>query len=96
MGPVWNGGDAGEGDLLANCYKRSLGLTVGNNLSSVAFSAISTGVYHFPLERAARIAVETTAEFLGRGDGPERLIFGCFGQDSVAAYEKALAALDQV
>ncbi len=94
IGPVWNSGDAGEDDLLANCYKRSLELTVGNNLTCVAFPAISTGVYHFPLERAAKIAVETVAEFLNRGDGPERVIFCCFGKESVAAHEKALAALD--
>jgi O-acetyl-ADP-ribose deacetylase (regulator of RNase III) len=94
VGPVWNGGNAGEDVLLASCYRRALGLTVGNNLKSGAFLAISTGVYRFPPERAARIAVEAVAEFLGRGDGPERVIFCCFGQDSVAAQEKALAALD--
>ena len=94
VGPVWNGGDAGEDDLLASCYRRSLGLTVGNNLTSVAFPAISTGVYHFPLERAAKIAVETVAEFLDRGDGPERVIFCSFGSEAVAVYEKALVALD--
>ena len=94
VGPVWNGGDADEDKLLANCYKRSLGLTVGNNLSSIAFPAISTGVYHFPLERAAKIAVETVAEFLDRGDGPERVIFCSFGSEAVAVYEKALVALD--
>ena len=94
VGPVCNSGDAGEDDLLANCYKRSLELTVGNNLIRLAFPASSTGVYHFPLERLAKIAVGTVAEFLNRGDGPERVIFCCFGKESVAAHEKALAALD--
>ena len=93
VGPVWNGGNDGEDELLANCYKRSLGLTVGNNLSSIAFPAISTGAYGFPLDRAAKIAVETVAEFLNRGDGPERVIFCCFDSKSVEAHKNAMAEL---
>jgi O-acetyl-ADP-ribose deacetylase (regulator of RNase III) len=93
VGPVWNGGNDGEDELLANCYKRSLGLTVGNNLSSIAFPAISTGAYEFPLDRAAKIAVKTVAEFLNRGDGPERVIFCCFDSESIEAHKNTMAEL---
>ncbi|MBL6957679.1 MAG: O-acetyl-ADP-ribose deacetylase [Rhodospirillales bacterium] len=93
VGPIWQGGAKGEEELLANCYRRSLGLCVGNHLRTIAFPAISTGVYRFPAERAARIAVGTVADFL---DGEERLdevIFCCFGEASVQAHEAALAEL---
>jgi O-acetyl-ADP-ribose deacetylase (regulator of RNase III) len=93
VGPVWNGGNDGEDELLANCYKRSLGLTVGNNLSSIAFPAISTGAYEFPLARATKIAVKTVAEFLNRGDGPERVIFCCFDSESIEAHKNTMAEL---
>jgi O-acetyl-ADP-ribose deacetylase (regulator of RNase III) len=93
VGPVWNGGNDGEDELLANCYKRSLGLTVGNNLSSIAFPAISTGAYEFPLDRAAKVAVKTVAEFLNRGDGPERVIFCYFDSESIEAHKNTMAEL---
>ncbi|MCP5366769.1 MAG: O-acetyl-ADP-ribose deacetylase [Hyphomicrobiales bacterium] len=94
VGPVWRGGGHGEDDLLAQCYRRSLGLAVGNHLRSVAFPAISTGVYGFPAARAAGIAVRTVADFLD-GDGRiDRVIFCCFGAGSVAAHRAAMAALD--
>ncbi len=91
VGPVWHGGDQNEDGLLANCYRRSLGLAVGNNLTSIAFPAISTGVYRFPIERAAKIAVGMAAKFLDDNDSLEKVIFCCFGQPSVEAHEKALA-----
>jgi O-acetyl-ADP-ribose deacetylase (regulator of RNase III) len=93
VGPVWNGGNDGEDELLANCYKRSLGLSVGNDLSSIAFPAISTGAYEFPLARATKIAVKTVAEFLNRGDGPERVIFCCFDSESIEAHKNTMAEL---
>jgi O-acetyl-ADP-ribose deacetylase (regulator of RNase III) len=93
VGPVWNGGNDGEDELLANCYKRSLGLSVGNDLSSIAFPAISTGAYEFLLDRATKIAVKTVAEFLNRGDGPERVIFCCFDSESIEAHKNAMAEL---
>ncbi|MEE9544213.1 MAG: O-acetyl-ADP-ribose deacetylase [Rhodospirillales bacterium] len=91
VGPVWHGGDQNEDGLLANCYRRSLGLAVGNNLTSIAFPAISTGVYRFPIERAAKIAIGMAAKFLDDNDSLEKVIFCCFGQPSVEAHEKALA-----
>ena len=93
VGPVWQGGGQNEDALLANCYRRSLGLAVGNNLTSIAFPAISTGVYRFPIERAAKIAVGTAADFLAGNDSLEKVIFCCFGRSSVEAHEKVLAWL---
>ncbi len=91
VGPVWHGGDQKEDSLLANCYRRSFGLAAGNNLTSIAFPAISTGVYRFPIERAAKIAIGMAAKFLGENDSLEKVIFCCFGQPSVEVHEKALA-----
>lgn len=91
VGPVWKGGAAGEPELLAQCYRRALGLAVGNNLVSIAFPAISTGIYGFPTERAAAIAVETVQSFLEGDDRLERVIFCCFGEATIKAYEKALS-----
>jgi len=93
VGPVWHGGGAGEERLLADCYRNSLDLARAHRLNSVAFPAISTGVYRFPPARAAEIAVATTAGFLAANELPERVIFCCFGQASVAAYEAALETL---
>ncbi len=93
VGPIWQGGDENEDGLLAQCYRRSLGLVLGNNLRSVAFPAISTGVYRFPPERAARIALSTTAALLTGDDRIEEVIFCCFGADSLKAHEQALAAI---
>ena len=91
VGPIWQGGDQKEDSLLANCYRRSLGLAAGNNLTSIAFPAISTGIYRFPIERAAKIAIGMAAKFLDGNDSLEKIIFCCFGQPSVEAHEKALA-----
>lgn len=93
VGPIWQGGDENEDGLLAQCYRRSLGLALGNNLVSIAFPAISTGVYRFPADRAAHIALSTTAAFLTGEDRIEKVIFCCFGAASVTAHELALAAL---
>ncbi len=94
VGPIWQGAGAGEEDLLAACYRESLRLAAENGLKSVAFPAISTGVYRFPPERAAEIAVATVAEFLAADARLESVIFCCFGEASVKAHEKALAALE--
>ena len=99
VGPVWRGGGGGEDDLLASCYRRSLEIAAANGLKSIAFPAISTGIYGFPTDRAARIAVNTTRAFLANGDKyqralilPERVIFCCFGKASVDAHQAAMAA----
>lgn len=93
VGPVWQGGKANEDGLLAQCYRRALGLMVGNNLTTIAFPAISTGVYRFPLKRAAHIALSTTVAFLSGDDRIEKVIFCCFDVNSMQAYEEALAGL---
>jgi O-acetyl-ADP-ribose deacetylase len=92
VGPVWNGGKRNEEDLLASCYRESLRLAQEKGAASIAFPAISTGVYRFPIGRAAEIAVATVAET--RPTHPiERVLFVCFGAESAAAHRKALSAL---
>jgi O-acetyl-ADP-ribose deacetylase len=92
VGPVWNGGSLGEDDLLTSCYRRSLELCRGRELASVAFPAISTGVYRFPADRAATIAVATTIESLGATSPVTRVVFCCFSEPSAALYREALLA----
>jgi len=91
VGPVWRGGDAGEDDLLASCYRESLALAAAGGLRSLAFPAISTGVYRFPADRAAAIAVATTAAWLAAHDLPERVLLVCFDEASAARHRTALA-----
>jgi O-acetyl-ADP-ribose deacetylase (regulator of RNase III) len=81
VGPVWRGGDRGEPELLESCYRRSLELAVGNGIRSVAFPAISCGVYGYPIDQAAEIAVSAVRTFLGRDDSIEHVIFVAFGDD---------------
>ena len=90
VGPVWNGGTLGEDDLLASCYRRSLELCRGRELASVAFPAISTGVFRFPAERAATIAVATPIESLGATSPVTRVVFCCFSEPSAALHREAL------
>src|SRR5918999_93594 len=78
VGPVWHGGNNGEDGLLASCYRRSLELCQANALSSLAFPAISTGVYRFPADRAAGIAVATVVDGLAAAPAVIRVIFCCF------------------
>jgi O-acetyl-ADP-ribose deacetylase (regulator of RNase III) len=93
VGPVWHGGKNGEDGLLASCYRRSLELCQANALSSLAFPAISTGVYRFPADRAAGIAVATVVDGLAAAPAVIRVIFCCFSRDSARLHEEALAAL---
>jgi len=92
VGPVWQGGSAGEEVLLASCYRRSLEVAAAHGLKTVAFPAISTGIYGFPPERAAPIAVGAAAAFLAAHPEME-VVFCCFGQDSAELHEHALASL---
>jgi O-acetyl-ADP-ribose deacetylase (regulator of RNase III) len=91
VGPVWQGGNQGEDAALASCYARAIELCRSNALSSVAFPAISTGVYRFPADRAADIAVAATAEALAAAPGISRVIFCCFSKPSGALHAQALA-----
>jgi O-acetyl-ADP-ribose deacetylase len=90
VGPVWHGGNHGEDKLLASCYRRSIELCEANGLASIAFSAISTGIYHFPADRAAGIAVAATIEALASAPALERVIFCCFSGESARLHEQAM------
>jgi O-acetyl-ADP-ribose deacetylase (regulator of RNase III) len=91
VGPVWHGGDRGEDALLASCYARAIGLCRDHDLTSIAFPAISTGVYRFPADRAAGIAVSTTVEALKTAPTLRRVIFCCFSRESAVLHEQVLA-----
>jgi O-acetyl-ADP-ribose deacetylase len=91
VGPVWHGGGQGEDDALASCYRRAIELGQTHGLASIAFPAISTGVYRFPAERAARIAVSTTVETLPAAPVVTRVIFCCFSDESARLQAQALA-----
>ena len=94
VGPVWNGGHKGEDDLLASCYRTALSLAATHRLASLAFPAISTGIYRFPAERAARIAVGTvTAEIANAPRGITRVVFCCFSPDAAEHHKTAFAEL---
>ncbi len=91
VGPVWHGGTRGEDDLLASCYRHAIELCEQHGLASLAFPAISTGVYRFPAERAAQIAVASTVEALRGAPSLSRVIFCCFSEHSAALHRQALA-----
>lgn len=93
VGPVWSGGGHGEDELIASAYRASLGLAESHGLASVAFPSISTGIYGFPIERAARIALRTVAEHLARASTPREVIFALFSDRDLAVYDAALTAL---
>ncbi|HKO56532.1 MAG TPA: O-acetyl-ADP-ribose deacetylase [Thermoanaerobaculia bacterium] len=90
VGPVWRGGDADEDALLASCYRNSLRLAAGHDVRSIAFPAISCGIYSFPVDRATEIAVRETRAHVGN---IERVIFVAFGDDVASAYERELSKL---
>jgi O-acetyl-ADP-ribose deacetylase len=95
VGPVWSGGDRGEDELLARCYRNALALAAENGCKTVAFPSISTGAYRFPLERATRIALRETANFLRAHPEIERVTFVCFGRDAADAYRRLFDELRQ-
>ena len=90
VGPVWNGGQRGEDGLLAGCYRRALELAREHDAKSIAFPAISTGIYGFPQERAARIAVDTVKAHV-EASGVEVVNFVCFDQNTLRIYEELLS-----
>jgi len=90
VGPVWHGGRHGEDELLASCYRNSLALTEKHGIRTIAFPAISTGVYGFPMERAARIAVKEVAGFLEQNTSVEKVMLVCFDKFAHDVFAKAL------
>lgn len=90
-GPVWRGGGRGEAELLASCYRESLRLARESGSRSIAFPAISTGVYGYPLEEATRIAIAEVRRHLAAGSPLERVVFVCFDERTRRAYEAACA-----
>lgn len=90
VGPVWQGGTENEDALLASCYKESVALAAHSGASSMAFPAISTGIYRFPAERAAKIAVAATQDALKDLPLPDRVVFCCFDHATAAIYRQLL------
>ena len=93
VGPRYRDGRHGEPELLASCYRNSLALAVQHGIASIAFPAISCGIYGYPIPDAARIAVHTTAACLKTAPTITQVIFACFGQDVLRSYQMALAEL---
>ena len=93
VGPVWHGGNSNEDELLANCYRNSLRLAVENSVKTIAFPAISTGVYRFPPDRACRIAIATVKEFVAGEPAIEKVTFVCFDAETHGLYERELSHL---
>jgi O-acetyl-ADP-ribose deacetylase (regulator of RNase III) len=91
VGPVWSGGTRGEPELLRNCYVNSLALAARHGLRSIAFPSISTGAYRYPIEEAARIAVETVRGELQKPTSLELVRFVCFSAGDLSVYRKLLA-----
>ena len=91
VGPVWRGGGAGEEELLGACYRNAIGLAERAGARTIAFPAISTGIYGFPVARAARIAAGAVKEVWPRCHGMERVLFACFSEEDRMAYADAVA-----
>lgn len=90
VGPVWRGGNSGEPELLRNCYEESLGLAAANGIRSIAFPAISTGVYRFPPDKAASIALDTVGRFVKGDSRIERVVFCCFSERDFEIYNRCI------
>ena len=90
VGPIWRGGNHGEPETLANCYRNSLALAAENEVKTAAFPAISCGAYGYPIQEAAQIALKTTREFLATTDKIDKVIFVLWGEDIYEAWRKLL------
>jgi O-acetyl-ADP-ribose deacetylase len=89
-GPIWGGGDQGEPELLARCYRNSLALATKHQVRKIAFPAISCGIYGYPIQDACQIAVRETTAYLETNELPESVIFVCFGREIYDAYRREL------
>jgi O-acetyl-ADP-ribose deacetylase len=96
VGPVWRGGQHDEPALLASCYRESLTLAVAHGIRSLAFPAISCGVYGYPIPEAAQIAIDTTATFLRSDTTVTEVVFACFGEEVLRAFETAYAEAERL
>jgi O-acetyl-ADP-ribose deacetylase (regulator of RNase III) len=90
VGPVWRGGTNGEPELLASCYRRSIEVAIANGVRTIAFPAISCGIYGYPIDAAAEIAIGETKRVLADGDAIDRVLFVAFGDDVRRALERSL------
>ena len=92
VGPIWRGGIHNESQLLASCYKNSLNLAIENGIKTIAFPAISTGIYGYPLNDAAKIAVDVTLGFLENNSSIDKVIFVCFDERTYQVYQKLITS----
>jgi len=92
VGPIWSGGHAGEADLLASAYRRSIALAEANRLHSISFPAIGTGIFGYPLESATRIAVDTVRQEVAKAASVSEVIFACIMDEALALYQRELAS----
>lgn len=90
VGPVWNGGNKGEKELLANCYRNSLKLAVAHGVKTIAFPNISTGIYHFPKPEAASIAIKEVQQFTANDQSIDEIYFVCFDDENYGLYQERL------
>ncbi|MDX8481199.1 O-acetyl-ADP-ribose deacetylase [Mesorhizobium sp. VK24D] len=95
VGPVWHGGGKGEAELLASCYRRSLEIAHDQDCRTIAFPAISTGIYRFPKDEATEIAVAIVSDFLRQNKMPEVVTFCCFDEATAELYRRAVAAIGE-
>lgn len=95
VGPIWRGGSRSEPDLLANCYRNSLKLAVENQIKTISFPSISTGVYGYPVEKAAPVALKSVIEFLKNDDSLEEVVFVLYDRQTYQAYEEAARSIEQ-
>ncbi|WP_285413349.1 O-acetyl-ADP-ribose deacetylase [Variovorax sp. efr-133-TYG-130] len=91
VGPVWRGGTSGEPELLASCYRRSMALAGAQGVRSIAFPSVSTGIYGYPIELAAKVAVTTVRDAANEAASVREVVFCCFSTSDLAVYEAALA-----
>ena len=94
VGPVWRGGRNGEHELLDSCYRHALALAASHGLDSIAFPAISCGVFGYPLEQAAAIALSAARDWRATGKTPRRIVFCLFGDDALSAYQRTWARIN--